>query len=69
MDFVKEIPSPAGGGGPQGRRGTRSVDANIARFMSTESPSALRAPPPAGEGFERATQREGVAALTVTRGA
>jgi sulfite reductase beta subunit-like hemoprotein len=44
------IALPAGGGGPQGRRGTRSPNPKIARVMNTESPSALRAPPPAGEG-------------------
>ncbi len=44
------IALPAGGGGPQGRRGTRSLDTKIAREMNAESPSALWAPPPAGEG-------------------
>ena len=49
VNLVKEISSPAGRGGPQGRRGTRSLNTNIATVMKTESPSALRAPPPAGE--------------------
>ena len=44
-------PSPAGGGGPQGRRGTRSFNTTSVDVTTTESPSALRAPPPAGEGI------------------
>jgi precorrin-3B synthase len=42
-------PSPAGGGGPQGWRGTRSFNTASVDVTITESPSALRAPPPAGE--------------------
>ena len=44
-------PSPAGGGGPQGRRGTRFFNTTSVNVTTTESPSALRAPPPAGEGI------------------
>src|SRR5882757_5957321 len=49
MASIEEISSSAGGGGPQGRRGTRSLNTQIAHAMKAESPSALRAPPPAGE--------------------
>src|SRR5260221_9742227 len=53
------IALPAGGGGPprlrsaqaKGRRGTRSANTKSATVMNTESPSALRAPPPAGQGY------------------
>ena len=47
---ICDCPAPQGAVARKGRRGTRSLHTKTAAVRNTESPAALRAPPPCGRG-------------------